>query len=109
MRKGCVALLVSLCPVLAGTVNAQGEEPLPMAEDMAQEYRQAVPLSQVPSVVMATARTAAPDVFFSEAQSYLADDVTVYRITGRLFREVWEVYVRQNGQFLRTTVDNQDD
>ncbi len=66
-------------------------------------------IAQVPPPVMAAARAAAPDVYFDSAQSYWLDDWRVYRVSGRLFREVWHVYVRSDGKLLRTESDTQDD
>lgn len=66
-------------------------------------------LDAVPAKVMTAARKAAPDVYFSDAISYWEDDFRVYRVSGRLFREVWNVYVRDDGRVLRTESDTQDD
>jgi hypothetical protein len=65
-------------------------------------------IDSLPVQVMRTARSAAPDVFFQSAESYWENDFRVYRISGRLFREVWNVYVREDGKLLRTESDNQD-
>ena len=77
-------------------------------ENNAEDHR-VLTLEQVPVKVMNTARQAAPDVFFTSAESALKKDFVVYRITGRLFREVWHVHVREDGRLLRTESDNQDD
>lgn len=66
-------------------------------------------VNELPAVVMKTARKAGPDVFFTSARSYWKDDFRVYRVSGRLFREVWNVYVREDGKLLRTETDNQEE
>lgn len=65
-------------------------------------------IGDVPNVVMSRVREAAPDVFFEKATSYWLKDFRVYRVTGRLYRTVWNVYVREDGKLLRTESDNQD-
>ena len=76
--------------------------------DRSGDDRVAMAVSQVPPEVMAVARNAGPDVFFDSAMSYWEDDFRVYRVSGRLFREVWNVYVRSDGVLLRTESDTQD-
>ena len=66
-------------------------------------------LGQVPADIMAVAVSAAPDVFFTRAQRYLRNDFMEYRLTGRLFREEWQVHVREDGKLLRVESDNQAD
>ncbi|MEM1404550.1 MAG: hypothetical protein AAGG55_14530 [Pseudomonadota bacterium] len=66
-------------------------------------------IGQVPSDIMAVAGNAAPDVYFTQAQRYLRSDFVEYRLTGRLFREEWQVHVREDGKLLRVESDNQAD
>ena len=73
------------------------------------EERVVLTLEQVPPVVMSTAKRAAPDVFFTGAERALKNDFIVYRISGRLFREVYHVHVRDDGTLVRVESDNQDD
>lgn len=65
-------------------------------------------IDALPARVISTARAAAPDVFFQSAESFWENDFRVYRVSGRLFREVWSVYVREDGELLRMKSDNQD-
>ncbi|MEM8492869.1 MAG: hypothetical protein AAF756_18800 [Pseudomonadota bacterium] len=58
---------------------------------------------------MQTAQATAPDVFFQSAQRFWKDDFLVYRVEGRLYREVWHLHIRQDGTLLRTETDFQDD
>lgn len=107
-----VAIGLAFAPAVAAANNeeeAESPEEYTRGLDMAGEHRTSIALSEVPDVVMATARRSAPDVFFNKAERFLAEDVIVYRVSGRLFREVWDVYVRANGTLLRADADNQDD
>lgn len=76
--------------------------------DRSGDERVTMAVAQVPPEVMVVARNAGPDVFFDSAMSYWEDDFRVYRVSGRLFREVWNVYVRSDGVLLRTESDTQD-
>lgn len=73
------------------------------------EEREVVAIDAVPQLVMDAARRAAPDVFFNSAESYWNDDFREFKLTGRLFREVWTVYVRDDGDVRRVKSDLQDD
>ena len=102
------SLLQGLAVVLllaSGTLLAQeSEEAISFPDEELVSHS----IDAVPAQVMRTARSVAPDVFFQGAESYWENDFRVYRISGRLFREVWNVYVREDGKLLRTESDNQD-
>ena len=66
-------------------------------------------IAQVPANIMQVVKRTAPDVYFDSAISYLVKDFRVYRVSGRLFREVWHVHVREDGKLLRTESDNRSD
>jgi hypothetical protein len=93
-----------LCFLLMSPLYAQDDAP-----GFSQEERATLAIVDVPQHVLATARLEGPDVFFDGAESYWVDDFRVYRLSGRLFREVWHVHVREDGKLLRTERDNQDD
>lgn len=99
------ALVLTLLP---GISFSQERESADGEIDATGEEVQQHALGELPPVVMSTAKQAAPDVFFGSAESYWEDDFRVYKLTGRLFREVWTVYVRSDGKLLRKEADNQD-
>lgn len=103
-----IALSIAAFAAFAHTATAI-ERPSDSGVDTVQEDHRVLALEQVPANVMNTAKQAAPDVFFTSAESALKDDFVVYRISGRLFTEVWHVHVREDGRLLRTESDNQDD
>lgn len=103
-RRLFMPSLVLSCLLTPLAAQAQDELTL-----MSEEDRQVLTLDAVPAQVMASARAAAPDVFFNSAETYWQDDFHVYTLSGRLFREVWRVHVREDGKVLRTESDNQDD
>ena len=84
--------------------QAPGESDLSFPD----EEQRSLTIEEVPPVVMATARRVAPDVFFTSAESYWKNDVREYHLRGRLFREIWDVFIREDGKLLRTEADNQD-
>lgn len=101
-------LLAAFFAVLLATpwVSAQEEdEPEVVIDD---EVR-IESLASIPPKVMSAARGAAPDVAFQSVDSLWQDDLRVYRLRGRLFREVWTVHVDDTGRVLRVERDNQDD
>jgi hypothetical protein len=105
-----VAVLAMLAYLAsAQSALAQRAEQDTLGADPAGEELRVHDLGEVPAAVMSAARGAAPDVYFQSAESYWQDDFRVYRLTGRLFREVWNVYVREDGVLLRSESDNQDD
>ena len=106
MKVSCyfVARCFMLCLLLVNPLCAQDGE-----QGFSKEERVTHAITDVPPQVLATARAEGPDVFFNEAESYWVDDFRVYRVSGRLFREVWHVHVREDGKLLRTERDNQDD
>lgn len=103
-RRFFLPSLLLSCALLPLAGQAQDELTL-----MSEEDRQVLSLDAVPTQVMASARAAAPDVFFNAAETYWKNDFHVYTLSGRLFREVWRVHVREDGLVLRTESDNQDD
>ena len=94
-----------LCLLLDNPLYAQEDG----EQGFSKEERATHTISDVPPQVLATARAQGPDVFFNAAESYWVDDFRVYRLSGRLFREVWHVHVREDGELLRTERDNQDE
>ena len=107
MQKRLKMVFLGALLSAAGAVLAQeeSEEALTFADEEVRTHA----VDALPDVVLGRARAAAPDVFFQSAESYWEDDFRVYRLSGRLFREVWNVYVREDGKLLRTESDNQDD
>ena len=103
-EKFAAALLLQFAALLS-----QAAEHREALDDPAGEGMVDVPLGALPEQVLSAARDAAPSVYFTSAERYLAADIVVYRLQGRLFREVWDVYVRENGALLRASADNQDD
>ena len=103
-RTALAASVFVFC--LAGYAQGQalGEGDLSSSD----EELRTLSLEQVPPVVMEAARRAAPDVFFTDAESYWRNDTREYHLRGRLFREKWDVYVSEDGKLLRTEADNQD-
>ncbi|GEM_PF-6689721 len=107
LRKMTVGLMLMIgLSATAGSALGQQEVESELALDVSGEERTTVALSQVPRKVMAAARSAAGDVAFTSAMRYWDDDFRVYRLNGRLFREEWNVYVREDGVVLRTESDN---
>lgn len=98
-------LLVLLLPMV---VMAQNSDTRSMGDTSNDEVVSHA-LDQVPESILAAARQAAPDVYFNAAISFWEDDFRVYRLTGRLYREVWHVYVRDDGRVILTESDTQDD
>ena len=103
-RSLALAALLALLPLATQAQTSEDDVSVP-----SQEERTELALSAVPPLVMDAARSAAPDVFFTGALRYWDNDFLVYRMSGRLFREVWDVYVREDGVVLRTSSDYQDD
>jgi hypothetical protein len=99
----CLSGLLILAPALYAQDGADD-----VATGTDEEYQQ-LTANALPPLILNAARAAAPDVFFDSAESYLQDDFRVYRVSGRLFREVWHVYVREDGKVLRAKSDIQDD
>ena len=95
------ALLVLSLP--AAAQDAGGSE---LRLDTASEERMSMAVGDIPAKVMAAARGVAPDVAFTSAERYWENDVLVYRISARLYREAWNVFVREDGVVLRTESDN---
>lgn len=104
-RLKMVFLGALLCAAGAVSAQEESEEVLTFADEEVRTHA----VDALPAEVLGTARAAAPDVFFQSAESYWEDDFRVYRLTGRLFREVWNVYVREDGKLLRTESDNQEE
>jgi hypothetical protein len=107
MKTIATIVLLVAATLSSSFALSQAKEP-DDSGDLAGEEHQVLTLQQVPPEVMRTARAAGPDVFFDRAESYWDKDFRVYRISGRLFREAWNVYVRSDGKLLRTESDNQD-
>ncbi|MFT7286852.1 MAG: hypothetical protein ACI87W_000961 [Halieaceae bacterium] len=103
MKGRKLALLVV---VLTMTQGALSQDEFTRNED--EEFR-VESLAALPAKVMDAARAAAPDVAFQEASSLWLDDVRLYQVQGRLFREVWVVHVNENGRVLRVEKNLQDD
>ena len=101
--KSLLSLLL-LLPVLALAQNSDRS-----VGDSSNDELVSHALDEVPEALLAAARQAAPDVYFNEAISFWEDDFRVYRLSGRLYREVWHVYVRDDGRVLLTESDTQDD
>ena len=101
-------LLQGLAGVLLLASTALAAQETEEAISFPDEEFVSLSIDAVPANVMRTARGAAPDVFFQSAESYWENDFRVYRVSGRLFREVWSVYVREDGRLLRKESDNQD-
>lgn len=98
--------------MLAGSFSsvwAQQSSTFPPFDPAKEEQLTDLAIAQVPARVMQTARATAPDVFFQSAQRFWKDDFLVYRVEGRLYREVWHLHIRQDGTLLRTETDFQDD
>lgn len=93
---------------LSAPVLADNDRASRIGVDLAEEERVELTIDAVPPRIMQVARGAAPDVFFTSAERYLKKDFEVYRVTGRLFREVWHVHVRGDGKLIRTESDNQE-
>ncbi|MEM6775301.1 MAG: hypothetical protein AAF640_10660 [Pseudomonadota bacterium] len=87
---------------------AFGQDPDNASVSFPDEEQRSMAMEEVPPAVMATARNVAPDVFFTSAESYWRDDMREYHLRGRLFREVWDVFIREDGKFVRKSADNQD-
>ncbi len=66
-------------------------------------------LSDVPSDIMAVAKSALPDAYFKTADWVFSDDARVYRISGGFYRQEVAVHVREDGKLLRVERDNRDD
>lgn len=97
-----------LCLLL--TLGAGAQMALAQQEnEIPGEKSRAVAVGEVPAVVMANARSAAPDVFFGKAAWYWQDDHKVYHLSGALFREEFNVYVRDTGDVLRVNRNNRDE
>ncbi|MFK7831566.1 MAG: hypothetical protein AB8B57_17465 [Congregibacter sp.] len=90
--------------ILLFSLVTQGQESTASLNEELQKHA----VGEVPAAVMASARAAAPGVFFTGAQSYWKDDWRVYLVSGRLYSAVWNVVVREDGKLLRTESDNQD-
>ncbi len=99
-----VLLSFTVCVLLIGPVHAQVDD-----SEASQDEQRTHSLAGIPALVLAAAQAQGPDVFFNSAVSYLQDDFRVYRVSGRLYRQLWYVYVREDGKWLRTQKDNQDD
>lgn len=107
--KNPVGVFFVLCMALAPLASwSQSREAPDEGAEPSGEERRVLAIAEVPVNIMAVARRAAPDVFFNGAESYWQKDFRVYQLSGRLFREVWNVYVREDGKLLRTESDNQD-
>ncbi|MEM6484173.1 MAG: hypothetical protein AAF662_04225 [Pseudomonadota bacterium] len=104
--KGAGVLLLT---GLSFSTSAQQSSVFPAYDPARLEELSELAIAQVPPKVMQAARAAAPDVYFQSAQRFWKDDFLVYRIQGRLFREVWHLHIRQDGEVLRTESDFQDD
>ena len=104
-EKLATALVLQLAALMAQASTERGE----LSGDLAGEGLREVALGTVPENVIAAARGAAPSVYLTGAERFLAADIVVYRLQGRLFREVWDIYVRENGTLLSAGGDNQDD
>jgi len=66
-------------------------------------------LNDVPQKVRQAARASKPDVFFTSAESMWIDDHHIYRLSGTLFREAWDIYVRSDGVVTRMESNYLDD
>ncbi|WOJ96486.1 hypothetical protein R0137_14730 [Congregibacter brevis] len=99
-----VALSFALAQAALVVAQQETASPYPSGEE-----REFHTIGDVPTTVVAVAKRNAPSVVFSEAESYWEADVRVYRLSGRLYREVWQVYVTEQGQFLYSESDLQDD
>lgn len=99
-----VAVSFALTQAVAVTAQQETASPYPSTEE--REFHN---IADVPVAVISVARQNAPSVVFTEAESYWEADERVYRLSGRLYREVWQVYVTEQGQFLYSESDLQDD
>ncbi|MEO1079844.1 MAG: hypothetical protein AAFY29_09830 [Pseudomonadota bacterium] len=102
LKRAAAAFLVCVA------VPAFAQDPDNVSLSFPDEEQRTLTMDDVPPVVMATARKVAPDVFFTSAESYWRDDMREYHLSGRLFREVWDVFIREDGKLVRKEADNQD-
>lgn len=110
MARRSVSVLQRMAVILAGLLllspAAQGGAESELLLDTASEELTSMAVGDIPARVLSAARDAAPDVAFTSAQRYWEEDVLVYRISARLYREAWNVFVREDGVVLRTESDN---
>lgn len=110
MARRSVSVLQRVAVILSGLLllspAAQGGAESELLLDTASEELTSMALGDIPARVLSAARDAAPDVAFTSAERYWEQDVLVYRISARLYREAWNVFVREDGVVLRTESDN---
>lgn len=110
MARRSVSVLQRMAVILPGLLllspAAQGDAESALLLDTASEELTSMALGEIPARVLSAARDAAPDVAFTSAERYWEADVLVYRISARLYREAWNVFVREDGVVLRIESDN---
>lgn len=110
MSKWSVSVLQRTAVILSGLLMlspaAQGDAEGELLLDTASEELTSMAIGDIPARVLSAARGVAPDVAFTSAERYWEDDVLVYRLSARLYREAWNVFVREDGAVLRTESDN---
>jgi len=99
-------LRIILLSLLLGSTLSWADEPPANTTD---DPSEPVALNDLPKVVRSSAKSAKPDVYFKSAERMWLEDNLVYRVSGVLFREQWDVYVRADGVVIRTTKNNMDD
>ena len=110
MARRFISVLWRMAVILPGFLllspAAQGDAESELLLDTASEELTSMAVGDIPARVLSAARDAAPDVAFTSAERYWEQDVLVYRISARLYREAWNVFVREDGVVLRTESDN---
>jgi len=104
MRILLFPLLFSLLPAPA-TWAQRALEPEQEPEGLADEERRTHRLDALPDNIRAALRDVAPDIVLQEAESFWERDYRVYLLRGRLMREVWYVYIRDDGRVLNVVSD----
>lgn len=99
--------IVAVLLLISATFSSWAEKTPPPAtmDDPAKP----LDINEVPQKVRNAAREAKPDVYFTSAQSMWLDDHHIYRLSGTLFREAWDIYVRADGVVTRMDSNNLDD
>jgi len=69
----------------------------------------AIPLSEVPPNVLASARSAVDGVVVSGAEWFNGDDARVYSLTGGRFQRFYTIWVRSDGKVLQVQSDERGD
>jgi len=96
-------LLITLLAVWSFAAVAQTED-----DETSSPSFVRLQMSQVPDIVLASARKAKPNVYFNAAERTYWNDEPVYVLTGAQIGKEWKVYLGTQGQIKHISSDWRD-